>query len=269
VVVARAGGLEPLGAAIDFLDGTVFDAGEQYVTTGEFVDELPAGSTPSDYTGRRIFYRSQQERAVDHLTVRDYLWRWDTDWFWCSRALGVQNPLVRPFWPRRYRRSDVYRRIVAVDRRYGFSNRLNGLRRRPPEEPVVQDVEIPVRNLPAFLEAFHRDVGITPVWLCPLRLRSTMPWTLYPMRPGELYVNVGFWSSVPQANGDPTAHNRRIEQLVAELDGHKSLYSTVHYPEDEFWRHYNGPAYRALKQRYDPRGRLPDLYTKVAGKDGA
>ncbi len=95
------------------------------------------------------------------------------------------------------------------------------------------------------------------------------------MKPGELYVNVGFWSSVPQRPGEPDAHNRRIEQLVSDLDGHKSLYSTVHYAEDEFWRHYNGPAYRALKQRYDPRGRLPDLYSKVAspssdtGKGGA
>jgi FAD/FMN-containing dehydrogenase len=250
--------------AIDFLDGTVFDAGEQYLTTGEFVDTLPAGVTASDYTGQQIFYRSQQERAVDHLTVRDYLWRWDTDWFWCSRALGVQNPVIRRLWPGRYRRSDVYRRIVALDRRYGFSDRLNTLRKRPVEELVVQDVEIPVRSLPAFLEAFHRDIGISPLWLCPLRLRSERPWTLYPMKPGELYVNVGFWSSVPQRPGEPDAHNRRIEQLVSDLDGHKSLYSTVHYAEDEFWRHYNGPAYRALKQRYDPRGRLPDLYSKVA-----
>jgi FAD/FMN-containing dehydrogenase len=248
---------------VDFLDGTVFAAGEQYLTTGEFVDTLPAGVAPSDYTGQEIFYRSQQQRAVDHLTVRDYLWRWDTDWFWCSRALGVQHPLVRRLWPARYRRSDVYRRIVASDRRYGFSDRLNRLRGRPAEEPVVQDVEIPAARLPDFLEAFHRDIGIAPVWLCPVRARA--PWTLYPMRPGELYVNVGFWSSVPQVPGEPDAHNRRIERLVAELDGHKSLYSTVHYGEDEFWRHYNGPAYRALKERYDPHGRLPDLYTKVAG----
>ena len=55
---------------------------------------------------------------------------------------------------------------------------------------------------------------------------------------------------------------------MSDLDGHKSLYSSVHYGEDEFWRHYNGPAYRALKQRYDPRGRLPDLYSKVAGQVG-
>jgi FAD/FMN-containing dehydrogenase len=260
--------VEAADSDVDFLDGTVFDGGEQYLTTGEFVDTLPVGVTPSDYTGQQIFYRSQQERAVDHLTVRDYIWRWDTDWFWCSRALGVQNPVVRRLWPARYRRSDVYRRIVALDRRHGFSDRLNTLRRRPVEEPVVQDVEIPVRNLPAFLEAFHRDIGIAPLWLCPLRLRSGEPWTIYPMKPGDLYVNVGFWSSAPQRPGDPDWHNRRIEQLVSDLDGHKSLYSTVHYAEDEFWRHYNGPAYRALKQRYDPRGRLPDLYSKVAGKIG-
>jgi FAD/FMN-containing dehydrogenase len=262
--IVELGGSQRQEASIDFLDGTVFDPGEQYLTTGEFVDALPAGGAASDYAGQQVFYRSQQERAVDHLTVRDYLWRWDTDWFWCSRALGVQNPVVRRLWPRRYRRSDVYRQIIAVDRRYRFSDRLNHLRRRPSEEPVVQDVEIPVRALPAFLEAFHRDVGISPLWICPLRLRSGEPWTLYPLRPGELYVNVGFWSSVPEVPGEPDAHNRRIERLVADLDGHKSLYSTVHYTEEDFWTHYNGPAYRALKQRYDPRGRLPDLYSKVS-----
>ncbi len=55
------------------------------------------------------------------------------------------------------------------------------------------------------------DVGITPVWLCPLRLRSERTWPLYPMRPGELYVNVGFWSAVRRAAlvRHPTAHNRR------------------------------------------------------------
>jgi len=246
---------------VDFVDGTVFERGEQYLTIGTFTDD--PGPGPSDYTGQQIFYRSIRERAVDHLTVHDYLWRWDTDWFWCSRVFGVQHPAVRRLWPRRYRRSDVYRRLVALDRRTGLSGRVRRLARLPQEEPVIQDVEIPVARLAEFLDAFHTDIWITPVWLCPLRLRSEHAWPLYPMQPGELYVNVGFWSAVPQAAGDPEAHNRRIEQLVAELDWHKSLYSTVHYSEAEFWKHYNGPAYRALKQHYDPYGRLPDLYQKV------
>jgi FAD/FMN-containing dehydrogenase len=251
----------------DFVDGVVFAPGEQYLTLGTFTDD--PGPGPSDYTGQQIFYRSIRERTQDVLTVHDYIWRWDTDWFWCSRALGVQHPLVRGLWPKRYRRSDVYRRIVALDRRYGFTSRLNRLTGTPQEEPVIQDVEIPVERLADFLDAFHTDVGLSPVWLCPLRLRGERGWPLYPLEPGELYVNAGFWGAVPEKPGRPDAHNRRVEELVADLGGHKSLYSTVHYDEGEFWKHYNGPAYRALKERYDPRGRLPELFTKVTGVTGA
>jgi FAD/FMN-containing dehydrogenase len=252
------------GSGPDFVDGVVFTRDEQYLSLGFFTDD--PGPGVSDYTGQQVFYTSVRERTEDHLTVHDYLWRWDTDWFWCSAALGAQHPLVRRVWPGRYRRSDVYRRIVALDRRTRFSSRIRSLLRQPQEEPVIQDVEIPVDRLPEFLDAFHRDVGIEPVWLCPLRLRGATTWPLYPMEAGELYVNVGFWSTVPEVPGDPEGHNKRVEQLVADLGGHKSLYSTVHYDEPEFWEHYNGQAYRELKGRYDPDGRLPDLYSKVTGR---
>jgi FAD/FMN-containing dehydrogenase len=259
MAVACAAG-EHAGEPVDFVDGTVFAPGEQYLTLGTFVDEAPAAS---DYTGMAIYYRSIQEREVDHLTVRDYLWRWDTDWFWCSRAFGVQRPAVRRLWPRRYRRSDVYRRLVALDRRYKITASVARLRGRPSDEAVVQDVEVPIARVPEFLEVFHRDIGIEPVWLCPLRLRAANAWPLYPLEPDQLYVNVGFWSSVPLAPGTPDGyHNRLIEDLVAKLGGHKSLYSTVHYPAEEFWRRYNGEAYGLAKTAYDPNGRLPDLYDK-------
>lgn len=250
------------GEPVDFLDGTVFGAGELYLTLGRFADD-PGGQSPSDYTGQQIYYRSIQTRNQDILRVGDYLWRWDPDWFWCSRAFGVQHPLVRRVWPRRLRRSDVYRRLVALDQRHGWSRRWDQRRGRPAREAVIQDVEVPVEALPEFLRFFHDEVGITPVWLCPLRLRSDRPWPLYPLEPDRLYVNVGFWSTVPLPPGRADGyHNRRIEQVVDDLGGHKSLYSTVHYPEDEFWRHYNGADYAQVKRLYDPDGRLPDLYDK-------
>jgi FAD/FMN-containing dehydrogenase len=209
------------GRDVDFVDGTVFGRDEQYLTLGTFIDDA---SEVSDYTGMAVYYRSIQQRDIDHLTTHDYLWRWDTDWFWCSRALGVQRPVVRRLWPRRYRRSDVYRRLVALDHRYRLTATAARLRGHRPDEAVVQDVEIPVERTAEFLDFFHRDIGITPVWLCPLRLRSREPWPLYPLRPGELYVNVGFWSTVPLRDGQPDGyHNRLIEDAVADLGGHKSL----------------------------------------------
>src|SRR5262249_56781823 len=44
------------GERVDFLDGTVFGANEQYLTLGRFTDDPAA--PPSDYTRQRIYYRS-------------------------------------------------------------------------------------------------------------------------------------------------------------------------------------------------------------------
>jgi len=288
------------GEPVDFLDGTVFGPDDAYLTLGSWSDTAPY---TSDYTGRQIYYQSIRTRETDYLTVRDYLWRWDTDWFWCSRAFGAQNRLVRAVWPRRWLRSDVFSKLVRWESRHRVVARLDRWRGKPARERVVQDVEIPLGRTADFLRWFLREVPITPVWLCPLRLRGTGaavemsattettaatemsdsttttgvpamtdlgdggPWPLYPLRPDETYVNVGFWSTVPilpeSRDGDV---NRGIEFAVADHDGHKSLYSDSYYPPGEFWALYGGTTYAEVKARYDPESRLLDLYAKAVGR---
>jgi FAD/FMN-containing dehydrogenase len=259
------------GARVDYVDGTVFSGTESYLSLARYADaDEVAGRTPSDYTGERVYYRSIRERSTDLLTTHDYLWRWDTDWFWCSRAFGAQNPRIRRWWPKDKLRSDVYWKLVALDRRTSFSARLAAARRQPAREQVVQDIEVPVAALPEFLEFFHREVGIEPVWVCPLRHRDPgAHWPLYELDPETTYVNVGFWSTVPLPGGvDPADGrvNRRIEQVVTRLGGHKSLYSTAFYDREEFGRLYGGEAYARLRAEYDPRGRLPDMWTKTVAR---
>jgi FAD/FMN-containing dehydrogenase len=253
------------GHQADFVDGTVFGLDEMYLTVGAFSEVAP---WLSDYTRERIYYQSIRGPREDFLTIGDYLWRWDTDWFWCSRPFGVQRPLIRRAWPRRYRRSDVYRKLVAFDRRHGLSDALNARRGAPVNEAVIQDVEIPVSRGADFLRFFAADVGMSPVWMCPLRLRGTRTWPLYPMTPGQVYVNFGFWGTVGLPDGASDGYyNRRIEDKVTELGGHKGLYSTSYYSQEEFWDRYNGPEYAALKRDYDADGRLAGLYEKcVRGK---
>jgi len=254
-------------AMVDFVDGTVFSATEHYLTVGTMVQELPSGRRVSDYTRDRIYYRSIQQRTDDYLTIHDYLWRWDTDWFWCSRAFGAQQPLIRQLWPKSKLRSDVYWRLIALDHRYDIAARLNRLRGKPQREAVVQDIEVPIDRLPEFLEFFHAEVGIEPIRICPLRQRDPAArWPLYEFDPKVTYVNVGFWSSVPVRDGARPADgtvNRMIEAKVTELEGRKSLYSTAFYDRSTFWSIYGGMQYPALKARYDPAGRLLGLYEKV------
>lgn len=259
------------GEPVDFLDGTVFNPHEQYLTIGRFSERLPAAvAAPSDYKGMAIYYKSIRERRTDVLTVRDYIWRWDTDWFWCSRAIGVQRPVIRRLWPKAKLRSDVYWKIIAWDRRLHVNDRLRRLRGQPPCEEVVQDVEVPLDRLAQFLDFFHRDVGIEPVWICPLRSRDGVTrWPLYDLDPHTTYVNVGFWSTVDLPSGvDPAVGtvNRQIEAEVTRLGGHKSLYSSAYYSRAEFDRLYGGQRYQAIKRRYDPDSRLLTLFEKVVGR---
>jgi FAD/FMN-containing dehydrogenase len=265
------------GEAVHFLDGSMFPEPEladrvghdprTYLTLGAWAQEAPYTSS---YAGQQIYYRSVQQRSEDYLTVRDYLWRWDTDWFWCSRVFGVQNPRVRRFVPRRYLRSDVYQKLVGLENRYHVKARLDARRGDPPRERVVQDVEVPLERTADFLRWFVANVPIEPVWLCPLRLRGRVAgtadgsWPLYPLQPDRTYVNVGFWSTVAIAPGARDGDvNRAVEHAVTEHDGHKGLYSDAYYPREEFWQLYGGQTYHDVKRRYDPDGRLLDLYEKA------
>jgi FAD/FMN-containing dehydrogenase len=254
------------GTPVDYLDGVVFSATESYLTLG-FQTATPG--PVSDYTGQQIYYRSIQHHSSekgaekhDRLTIHDYLWRWDTDWFWCSRAFGAQNPRIRRLWPRRYRRSSFYWKLIGYDQRFNIADRIEKRHGRPPLERVVQDIEVPIERTAEFLDWFLANVPIEPIWLCPLRLRDEGGWPLYPLRPHHTYVNVGFWSSVPVG---PTSGytNRLIERKVSSLEGHKSLYSDAFYSPDEFDELYGGEAYKTVKKTYDPDSRLLDLYAKA------
>jgi FAD/FMN-containing dehydrogenase len=257
------------GTRVDGLDGVFFQPGEAYLTLATWSDR--PGPT-SDYTGDSLYYRSIQERETDRLTMHDYLWRWDTDWFWCSGAFGLHNPRVRRVWPRRWRRSDVYHRLVRLDQRVGLSRRLDA-RKGITRERVIQDIEVPVGRLGEFLDWFDAEVGMRPVWLCPLRLRETdgpgsaRGWPTYPLEPGTTYVNAGFWGTVPIQDGKQDGDvNRAIEAEVTELGGHKSLYSDAYYDRHTFDALYGTANLAAVRKEFDPDGRLTELYDKAVKK---
>jgi FAD/FMN-containing dehydrogenase len=260
------------GRRVDAVDGVAFTPEEAYLTLATWSDD-PGPTSTSSYTGERIYYRSVRERDRDLLTMYDYLWRWDTDWFWCSGAFGLHNPRFRRLWPRRWRRSDVYHRLIGLDRRVGYSawrDRRAGIRR----ERVIQDVEVPVARTKEFVTWFDAEVGMRPVWLCPLRLREpdgpdgvepgARTWPSYPLRPGTTYVNVGFWGTVPiRPGGEEGDLNRAVEGKVTALGGHKSLYSDAYYDRETFDSLYNVSHLTEVKRESDPGDRLTGLYEKA------
>jgi FAD/FMN-containing dehydrogenase len=247
----------------DFVDGTVFSPSEMYITLGRFTDTTP---WTSDYTYERIYYRSIAEKREDYLTTSDYIWRWDTDWFWCSKNVFAQNPFIRKIYGKARLGSRTYTKIMRWNSRVGITKRLErviGLH----SESVIQDVDIPLTRAAEFLDFYSREIQLWPMWTCPIGPQARAGETsgrfsLYPVK-NEWYVNFGFWDVKRTREPHPKGHfNRLIERKVIELGGIKSLYSDSFFPREEFHAHYGGDTYARLKARYDPQGAFPQLYDK-------
>ncbi|MGZ5157896.1 MAG: FAD-binding protein, partial [Caldimonas sp.] len=197
--------------SIAFVDGVVFDARTLVLNVASFVDKAP---WLGDYGFERIYYRSLLDGEVDYLSVKDYLWRWDTDWFWCSRNFGLERRWLRRLFGRARLNSRTYTRLMRLSSRWGLSRRWARLRGRQ-RESVIQDVDIPLPRAREFLLFLEREIGIRPVWICPLANRDGEAFTLYPLAANSLYVNFGFWDAVECRQAHEPGHfNRMIEREV-------------------------------------------------------
>jgi FAD/FMN-containing dehydrogenase len=242
----------------DYLDGVYFGPRDFVLTRAYFVDAPPAGGETSDYTWMRQYWESLRERQEDWLTIHDYLWRWDTDWFWCSRNVYAHLKPVRLLLGRKRLSSVTYQKIMRASRRWPLSL-LQHI--RPRTESVIQDVDIPIANAGKFLADFEAEIGIRPVWICPFVVPGDR-FSLFRLRTDTPYINFGFWDMV--RSDKPDGHfNARVEALVAKYGGKKSLYSRSTYDEETFWSEYDRSAYRKLKDECDPEGRFPGLYEKA------
>ncbi|HEU4350703.1 MAG TPA: FAD-binding oxidoreductase [Burkholderiales bacterium] len=249
-----------LAGTADFVDGTIFSPERLFITLGRLVDSAPF---TSDYTYKNIYYRSIAEKREDYLTAHDYLWRWDTDWFWCSKNVFAQNPFMRRFvYGRNRLGSRTYTKIMRWNSRVGATKKLErvlGLH----SESVIQDVDIPISRAAEFLDFYSKDIGLWPQWICPIGPQShSGRFVLYPVK-STWYVNFGFWDVKRTREAHAPGHfNRLIENKVSELGGIKSLYSDSFFSAADFHARYGGTAYDALKKKYDPAGVFPRLYEK-------
>jgi len=250
---------------VDFIDGCIFNENELYLSLGKFTNEAPY---TSDYTWLNIYFRSVQSRSTDYLSIQDYIWRWDTDWFWCSKNVFAQNLPIRLLLGRKRLNSITYQKIMRWNVRYGITAKINALLSRQPES-VIQDVDIPIANAAEFLKFFIKEVGIKPIWICPIGGHDPQRvFPSYPLNSKGIYINFGFWDVVQNPEKKPTGYfNRLIEDKVSQLGGIKSLYSDVYFSQKQFMDMYNGTAYDALKTKYDPEQKFKSLYQKCVLKN--
>lgn len=254
------------GKPVDFVEAVGFDTNRLYLMTSRFVDKAP--KKPSDYTYMKQFYRSIPEKGEDYLTAHDFIWRWDTDWYWCSKGFLMHWPTLRFLTGKWLLGSKGYWRLVRLNQKYKIERKLRLLGGKPPIEVVVQDVQIPLDKSAEFWDFFTKKVPIRPIWLCPTHSPGSDKFPLAKMDAGRTYINFGFWEHIPRHGDELHYYNKLVEKEVVKLEGMKGLYAEVFYNKKQFWQMFGGKAYTKLKAKYDPSGRLKDLYEKCVVERG-
>jgi FAD/FMN-containing dehydrogenase len=223
-----------------------------------FEDKPPAGDAAKDIIRAHVFYQLISKPGTVWLTTKDYLFRYDPEWFW-NIPDGLIYRLLRRWAPDSMRHSGFYKRWLHLQEKWG-------IKQNDGKELLIQDWEVPWDKAAELLTYAMREVDLDgKPWLAVL-IRTPAAATLYPIKPDTLYFNLGCYCRVPrpdatEGKGDFWA-TRLLDAKCLELGGLKMLYSTSFMNEPTFDVLYNGAGQRLLKAKYDPQGRFPTLYDK-------
>ncbi len=243
---------------VDFTEGLFFTGGPFYLTNTHFAAQVPR---VDDIVRDHIFYKLIQQQPDMYLTARDYIFRYDPEWFWNLPETWPYR-LFRRYAPLALRNSGFYTRYTRFKRvllqQLPWSTEDN-------VEPLIQDWEVPWEHAAELIEFGMRETDLEgkPWVVTPIRTPAKP--TLYPVEANRLYLNLGCYCQVKKVRGKADYwYTRIVDDKCFALGGIKMLYSSTLLTAEQFWARYNGEAYRALKQRYDPGGRAQDLYAKCA-----
>lgn len=242
---------------VDFVEGIFYDERRLYLTISRFAHAAPR---VDDILRRHVFYKLIQAQPDVYLATKDYLFRYDPEWFWnLPETFAFQ--LFRRYAPARLRNSGFYKRYTVW--KHALRARL-GLPPDEREEPLIQDWEVPWEEAGGFTRFALREVELDghPWIVTPIRTPRSP--TLYPIRANTLYYNLGCYCQVRKPAGKEAYwYTKIMDRECFARGGIKMLYSSTFLPREEFDRLYNGAAYAALKAKYDPAGRAPTLFEKA------
>lgn len=242
----------------DFVEGLFFEDRRFMLMTGRMADQA---AYVDDILRTDIFYRLVESRREISLRTDDYIFRYDPEWFWnIPETWGYD--LFRRYAPIRFRNSGFYTKYVAAKER--LRDRLTGGAPRA-MEPLIQDWEVPWDRAGELIEFCLSKVELAGKPWAVVPIKTPRSPTLYPIKADELYFNLGCYCQVERPEGRGDYHYTRImDRKCFDLGGIKMLYSSTFLAKDEFDARYNGVAYAALKDKYDPDHGARSLYEKVA-----
>ncbi|KAF5621513.1 uncharacterized protein FTJAE_11234 [Fusarium tjaetaba] len=262
---------------VDYLDGILYSKNHGVVIMGELTNAKPDDYPVQTFSNagdpwfylhfkEQTEYLSPSATVTEYIPLGEYLFRYDRAAFWVGRQ-GYTYFKIVPF--------NRFFRWLLDD--YSHTRTLyHALHAsRISDQFVVQDLALPYDTAETFVEWVESELGIWPLWLCPLK-GCQIP-TFHPVTKGssntgagdnmsQPMLNIGVWGWGPSDSEEFKIKNQALERRLAELGGRKWLYAHTYYTEEQFWEIYDRPWYQRLRERYSATS-LPTIYDKVKKSD--
>jgi len=153
------------------------------------------------------------------------------------------------------------------------------LRRESMEKRVAQDLLIPVGDLEEGIKMAEREFGVSPLWICPVRMVDRGEREGFLRNPvareaggaGSMYVDLGIYGIPgPVREGaawDAVEAGRRLEAWTRRKAGYHLLYADIFMTREEFEAMYEHRNYRKARQQYGAEEAFPEVYDKVVREE--
>lgn len=271
------------GLKVDFVDGIMFAPDKGTICTGQLTSALSPSPSSSVSTSKiqtfhrprdpwfalhaaRLTHLSPPTPVTELVPLQSYLFRYDRGAFWTG--VHAFRYFLVPFTAFTRWLLDYFMHTRVMYHALHESGHM--------DRYVVQDCVLPPDNAGEFVEWVERELGIWPLWLCPVKglrqggeWRSFHPYPLGARGEGEgadWGLNIGVWGPGPKDTEAFVSVNRGLEQELERLGGMKWLYAQVLYSEEEFWKLYDRDAYEALRKKWHATS-LPSVWEKVRRKE--
>jgi FAD/FMN-containing dehydrogenase len=243
----------------DTIEGIAYSAKEILVVRGKYTS-TPA--SPIRYFTRhwdKWYYKTIRSTSEFTVPYYDYCFRYNYGSFWMADyvldMLGGDNLLTR------------FLIGPLLDTKHLFAVLHSGTLTDLGRMRVIQDCYIPVEKASDFLQAEDTEMGVYPIWLCPIKGTSTPQVLASHYSPtNELFINVGLYGRPKIFPFDTRSiHSNLIDRLI-EYGGRSMLYAQNWHTPDQFEEMY-GTALQevdTVRAKYGDKDCFFGLYEKVA-----
>ena len=110
---------------------------------------------------------------------------------------------------------------------------------------------------------YEKEINHFPLWCVPYKVAHKYEWLSDEFAEGvkdELFLDIAIYGMYRE---NPEIWHRLIEEELMDIGAIKTLISSNHYSEEEFWSIFNKENYETIKRRMDPDNILRNIYEKT------